>query len=65
MAWNVGGNNNQGYQQGYPQGGYQQSYQQNNYQQPAGDEGREFSWDGDTITADGSDNVSGNAVQCR
>ena len=54
MAWNVGGNNNQGgYQQsGYQQGGYQQSYQQ-----PSGDEGREFSWDGDTITADGSDYI--------
>ena len=53
MAWNVGGNNNQQYQQGYSQPqGYsvpQQTYQQ---YQPAGDEGREFSWDGDTITAD-------------
>ena len=59
MAWNVGGNNNQGgYQQGgYQQGGYQQSYQQQSYQQPAGDEGREFSWDGDTITADGNDYI--------
>jgi len=60
MAWNVGGNNNQqgGYQQSYQQGGYQQNggYQQS-YQQPAGDEGREFSWDGDTITADGSDYI--------
>lgn len=42
MAWNVGGNNN-----------YQNNYQQNSYQQPQQNgEGREFSWDGDTITRD-------------
>lgn len=42
MAWNVGGNT-----------GYQNNYQQNSYQQPQQTgEGREFSWDGDTITRD-------------
>lgn len=53
MAWSVGGNNNQQYQQSYQQGGgYQQPYQQS-----AGGEGREFNWDGDTITADSSDYI--------